>query len=95
MISGSSAISVSAGRSAERDGYLEGLYHSIPCRKHLIVGNHDDDQVKALPWDSTQDMATIKDGDQRFTLCHYPMITWEGARKGAIRLFGHVHERWR
>ncbi|TDR36701.1 hypothetical protein [Aquamicrobium defluvii] len=23
------------------------------------------------------------------------MITWEGARKGAIQLFGHVHERWR
>lgn len=83
------------GRLAGKDGYLESLFHSIPGRKHLIVGNHDDDRVKALPWETVEDIAVIKDGDQRLTLCHYPMITWEGARKGAIQLFGHVHERWR
>ncbi len=29
------------------------------------------------------------------TLCHYPMITWNHARKGALHLFGHVHGNWR
>lgn len=29
------------------------------------------------------------------TLCHYPMLTWPGARKGALQLFGHVHAHWR
>ena len=28
------------------------------------------------------------------TLCHYPMMTWNHARKGALHLFGHVHGNW-
>jgi calcineurin-like phosphoesterase family protein len=27
-------------------------------------------------------------------LCHYPMLTWPGARKGGLQLFGHVHAHW-
>ena len=27
-------------------------------------------------------------------LCHDPMITWPGARRGALHLFGHVHDNW-
>lgn len=26
---------------------------------------------------------------------HYPMITWNHARKGALHLFGYVHGNWR
>lgn len=83
------------GRSASQGGHLERIFETIPGRKHLVVGNHDHDRVKALPWSSISDIATIKDGDQRLTLCHYPMITFEGARRGALQLFGHVHEQWR
>ena len=32
---------------------------------------------------------TVVDG-QRVTMCHYPMRTWPGARRGAIHLFGHI-----
>lgn len=28
------------------------------------------------------------------TLCHYPMLTWNYSRYGALQLFGHVHKHW-
>lgn len=41
-----------------------------------------------------RDLVEMKDGDQRFVLCHYPMITWHHARRGAVQLFGHIHNNW-
>ncbi|WP_232831425.1 hypothetical protein [Pseudogemmobacter bohemicus] len=32
--------------------------------------------------------------DKPVTLCHYPMMTWNHARQGALHLFGHVHGNW-
>ena len=66
----------------------------LPGRKHLVHGNHDESWVRDLPWDSRHDIVTVRDGDQALVLCHYPMITWEGARHGALHLFGHVHDNW-
>ncbi len=82
------------GRTASKPGHMENVFSILPGRKHLIKGNHDHTPVRALPWASVQDMATVQDGDQTFVLCHYPMITWNGARKGALNLFGHVHNNW-
>ncbi|MBR2655575.1 MAG: metallophosphoesterase [Loktanella sp.] len=74
---------------------LSAMLQSIPGRKHLIVGNHDEPWVRALPvWTSVHDMVEIIDDGTRLTLCHYPMITWPGARRGALQLFGHVHQNW-
>ena len=73
---------------------FENWFHQIPGRKHLVIGNHDDEAVIALPWESISDLKEIKDGDQPVVLCHYPMITWNGARKRAVQLFGHVHDQW-
>jgi calcineurin-like phosphoesterase family protein len=66
----------------------------IPGRKHLIVGNHDGRLALELPWASIHHILEIKDGNQVFVLCHYPMLTWNKARRGAIQLFGHVHNNW-
>lgn len=82
------------GRTAGQDGYLEGLFERLPGRKHLVVGNHDGERVLALPWQSCNDMVEISDRTQKLVLCHYPMITWKHARRGALHLFGHVHKRW-
>lgn len=85
----------SFGRTSSKDGYAERLFASLPGRKHLVRGNHDGERIADLPWASVHDIVEVKDGDQRFVLCHYPMITWHGARRGALQLFGHVHENWR
>lgn len=70
------------------------ILKSIPGRKHLISGNHDKKWIKDLPWTSCQPMLEVKDNGRRITLCHYPMITWPGARHGALMFFGHVHDNW-
>lgn len=82
------------GESAQKPGYLEAVFERLPGRKHLVIGNHDGKRVKALPWESCQLMAEIRDGGKDVVLCHYPMVTWKHARHGSLQLFGHVHERW-
>ena len=82
------------GRQAKTVGYLSRVFDSLPGRKHLVTGNHDYRQTRALPWSSVQDIVQIKDGDAHLTLCHFPMLTWNRARDGALQLFGHVHNDW-
>lgn len=80
---------------SDEAGRLEALLGSIPGRKHLIKGNHDKPWMTKLKgWASVHDLVEIVEAGTRLTLCHYPMITWAGARHGALQLFGHVHGNW-
>lgn len=90
-ILGDFAISKATGtqRTAVR-----AMFDAIPGRKHLIVGNHDRSWIRELPWHSVSPMADIIVEDQRLFLCHYPMVTFPGARRGGLQLFGHVHQNW-
>ena len=63
--------------------------------KHLILGNHDLQWVKELGWESIDHFKEIKIDGRRVSLSHYPMLTFPGARYGAIQMFGHVHQNWR
>jgi len=75
---------------------LNGFLASIPGRKHLVRGNHDKPWMTKLSgWASVHEMVEIQDSGTRLTLCHYPMITFPGARHGGLQLFGHVHNNWR
>jgi len=69
------------------------LFDSLPGNKHLIVGNHDDEDTRALPWASVRDLAFASIDSQRVVLCHYALRTWPGIRKGALMLYGHSHGR--
>lgn len=80
------------GKTASQAGYLEEVFHSINGRKHLIRGNHDAGRVLDLPWESVSFMLEMKDDTRHVTMAHYPMITWNRARRGAQMLFGHVHD---
>lgn len=72
---------------------LRRAFDALPGKKHLIVGNHDTDDVQTLPWASVQDRAlTVIDGT-RVVMDHYALRTWPGIRKGTLMLFGHSHGR--
>lgn len=85
------------GPKAKDPGYLNILFGQLPGKaKHLVVGNHDLAPTLELPWNSISYLTEVSDGEDGLchTLCHYPMITWNGARKGSLQLFGHVHNQW-
>lgn len=63
-------------------------------RKHLVVGNNDDDATLSAPgWQSVQAYAEQVIGSQRLILCHYAFRTWNQMGKGSIDLHGHSHAR--
>jgi calcineurin-like phosphoesterase family protein len=77
--------------SASPDGYLAGLNG----KKHLILGNHDKDWVKKADleryFESVAPFAEISAEQQRVSLCHYPMMSWNHMAKGAYMIHGHIH----
>jgi calcineurin-like phosphoesterase family protein len=71
---------------------LRALFDALPGRKHLVVGNHDGELTKSLPWDSIWDMAHTVVESSKLVLCHYPMLSWNGSRKPTtLMLYGHHH----
>jgi len=72
------------GPKAKDPDYLNILFGQLPgAAKHLIIGNHDLAPTLELPWDSISHLTEVPDGEDGLchTLYHYPMITWNGARK--------------
>jgi len=71
--------------------YLERL----KGRKHLITGNHDEKWLKQIDpaeyFESVSALTSIKDNKRKLVLCHYPLMTWGGANKGAVLIYGHIH----
>lgn len=70
---------------------------------YLIKGNHDhsipkntSNLDKKFTWiDGFLNIRILDEefdgGDQRITLCHYPMLSWYLSQKGAWHFFGHIH----
>ncbi|SFJ86788.1 metallophosphoesterase [Jannaschia pohangensis] len=84
------------GPRAKDRKWLANLFARLPGKeRHLVVGNHDGEATQSLPWTSVSHTAEVADGNGApAVLNHYPMITWHRARKGALHLFGHVHDQW-
>lgn len=77
--------------SFERPAEMADTFARLHGRKHLIVGNHDGDRVRRLPWMSVDKLKTWRSDGQRMVLCHYPLLTWANAHKGVWHLHGHSH----
>lgn len=64
-------------------------------KKHLIIGNHDKHWMKKTDLQahfiSVEHYMEISDGKRKLVFCHYPMMTWNGAAKGAYLIYGHIH----
>ncbi len=85
------------GRIPRNDEWLRHRFDRLPClRRHLVVGRHGRARTLRLPWDSVPHFLEVRDGPTSLpnTLCHHPMVTWNHSRRGALRLFGHVHNDW-
>lgn len=61
-------------------------------RKFLILGNHDKPTEEMKPYfEWIKDQAVITDGADCVVLCHYPIAHWYNQYRGAVHLYGHVH----
>lgn len=72
---------------------LDDIFHALNGEKHLIIGNHDEQNRKVirLPWVSQAPLAHIRYGEARFVLCHFPLERWWHQERGVIHLHGHCH----
>lgn len=69
--------------------------HRLRGRKHLILGNHDKRWINTvdLPryFADVTNLLTYKRDGVKYTLCHYPMLSWEGRGRGGYMIHGHIH----
>lgn len=83
-----------AYRSAEHVGSI--LDRLAGC-KHLVVGNHDVKWMKTVDLDDHfvevgHALFNVDEKNRRVFMCHYPCMTWPGARYGSsYHVYGHIH----
>lgn len=70
------------------------LLDGLAGHKHLVAGNNDPPEVRALAgWASVSDYRELTLDGVALVLCHYPFRSWNGMAKGALNLHGHSHGR--
>lgn len=74
------------------------LREKIACKNvHLVHGNHDMDYAEgegAGTFATEQDYLEIAPGfanGHKLVLFHYPIMSWNGKRRGSLMLHGHIH----
>ena len=73
---------------------IAALLDSLAGIKHLVTGNNDPDEVRALSgWCSVQPYAELRQDDIGLVLCHYPFRRWHKMHRGWLNLHGHSHGR--
>lgn len=69
--------------------------YSLKGKKYLIKGNHDnfidDIRFEKSLFVDIKDYMEITYFNTCFILFHYPLLDWNGYKKGAIALHGHQH----
>jgi calcineurin-like phosphoesterase family protein len=72
-------------------GSLLPIFERLNGTKHLIIGNHDNEEVFRLPWASQDYYREIKIDGQHIVLFHYAIVQWNRSRHKSIHLHGHHH----
>ena len=74
----------------------EAILRRLRGKKHLITGNHDGSWMCKTDtgkyFKSIELMSVISDGLRAITLCHYPLLTWNHAKKSYM-VHGHIHAK--
>jgi len=67
------------------------LLMRLKGKKHLIIGNHDKSWMRKVDLDkhfvSIDSLKVFSNGRCKITLCHYPMMSFEGK----YLIYGHIH----
>lgn len=65
----------------------------------LISGNHDNQLVRQESFRTCFSqifpLLEIKVNGKDYTLCHYPMLSWNKSHINSYQLFGHLHSKWK
>lgn len=72
-------------------GSLEAIFSRLNGTKHLIIGNHDYSETKALPWATQSYYHEFKLNHILYVLMHYPIESWNGKNRNSVHLHGHTH----
>lgn len=67
------------------------IYRRLHGLKHLVIGNHDNDEVIHQPWETTSLIKEINIDGKHVVLCHYPMRSWNRMYRNGLHLYGHEH----
>lgn len=72
---------------------LSEIFTQLKGHKHLIVGNHDEQnpRILGLKWESVSWYKKVKHEGMRAIASHYPFETWSGVLRGYIHVHGHSH----
>ncbi|MBP0973978.1 MAG: metallophosphoesterase [Oscillospiraceae bacterium] len=80
------------GDFAWKNSVGDEVFSQLTGRKYLILGNHD--KPSPLLRDTCvwiKEYAVIEDAGIMVVLNHYPIANWYGQFRGAVHLYGHVH----
>ncbi len=74
------------------------ILSSLPGRKILVVGNHDDEESlsyyrKAGIFQDITPYAKTEEGGKEIILFHYPIMDWEDRQHGSVLVYGHIHNK--
>lgn len=72
------------------------ILEKLQGKKYLVKGNHEkylkDKEFDHSHFEWVKDYHTLKYYKRKFVLFHYPILEWDGFFRGAIHLYGHVHD---
>jgi len=77
----------------------EKLLNKINGRKHLILGNHDENIKNSGIFESISQIRNFNFNSELYknvhiVLCHYPIASWDRKVFGSYHIFGHCHGRF-
>ena len=78
-------------------GLVKEFFSKVKGRKHLIVGNHDEDYM--VDYSLTNSFVSISrleyitDEERKVCLCHYPLMDWFFGGKIIYHVYGHIHNK--
>lgn len=75
--------------------HLAGILKRLNGKKYLIRGNHDksikNESLGYFEWDKEYAKVYPASDGQAVILCHYPILSWDGMRRGSWMLHAHSH----